>query len=63
MTHYCEEWELKFLFGTKKNIKKSSALNFFLSVARYSVWLRRNLIKQKGGDNKVCIIYEQQIAK
>lgn len=62
-THDSKVWKLMFLFGAKGNKKKSFALNFFLSVARYSVWLRRNLMKQKGGDINICKIYEQQIAK
>jgi len=42
-----EEWETTFLFGFNGKAKNKFALNFILTVARFAICRRRNIMKQK----------------
>lgn len=42
-----EEWDVMLLFGFDGKAKNKYALNFMLTLARYAIWRRRNIMKKK----------------
>ncbi|MGL4357079.1 MAG: hypothetical protein ACRCSY_00005, partial [Cetobacterium sp.] len=54
-----EEWETMFLFGFNGKSKNKFALNLMLTVARFAIWRRRNLMKQKKVELSISVFYKQ----
>ncbi len=48
-----EEWDTLLLFGFNGKAKNKYALNFMLTLARYAIWRRRNIMKQKKKEIKI----------
>ncbi len=42
-----QRWNCVFLFGVNIESEKQSVINIFLSVARFVIWWRRNLVRRK----------------
>lgn len=53
-----EEWETIFLFGFKGNVKNECFLNFMLTIARFVIWSRRNMVKKKKTKIPVCRLFK-----
>lgn len=52
-----EEWETMFLFSFKGNVKNECFLNFILYIARFVIWSRGNMVKQKKTKIPVCKLF------
>lgn len=58
-----EEWDTMFLFGFNGKTKNKFALNYMLTLARYTIWKRRNIIKQKKKEIPLVLLYKQIVTE
>lgn len=56
-----EQWETVFLFGYNGKMKNKYVFNLMLSVARFTVWERRNIVKQKQKEVPACKLFKQKL--
>lgn len=54
-----EEWDTLLLFGFNGRTKNNYALNFMLTLARFAIWRRRNIMKQKKKEIAIQLLYKQ----
>lgn len=56
-----EMWEMFLLFGPRRAESHKFLLNLILAVARYSIWMRRNIAKGKGTVLRVESLFEARL--
>lgn len=58
-----EEWDTLFLFGFNGKTKNKFALNYMLTLARFTIWKRRNIMKQKKKEIPLVLLYKQIVTE
>lgn len=58
---WLEKWETLILFGFNGTAQNVYALNLWLTVARYTIWRRRNIMKMKNKELSLCNLFKQYL--
>ena len=57
----CPVWEELLIFGFSGKTTNSFALNLFLAVARYAIFQRRAIVRQRGKPLPLCAFFKRRL--